>query len=312
LSVRLDDLQQHWKRLVPGAALAATATGVVFGVFSDWSVAFKAYVAAASILACAVGSYLWFWRIGDEVDYVLSPDDINSGYLETHPEEQLAWIGNHKVASFFGRKRIITFEEYRKWRQKNPMVFSCFLAPGRRLLGLFDVFPLTDAAGTALRKGDIGEQDLTLDDILPDSMRKGANYIYVATIYSSYRSQHLRARLEQVAAELILKTYPPRKGRYYLAIPYTREGENLVKRNQFVLETNRHINAARNDIYVLDAAGAAKAGERVLHKPIRLRKAVRTPATSRRGRRKTRQAQKKPAQQIHTSGEPVVDYSRPA
>jgi hypothetical protein len=312
VSVQLEDLQQHWRRLVPGAALATAATGVVFGVFSDWPVLFKAYVAGGAYLACAVGSYVWLWRTGDDADYMLSPEELNCARLETHPEEQLAWVGNDKVARFFGRRRIITFEEYRKWRQKNPMVFSCFVAPGRKLLGLFDVFPLTDAAGVALRKGDIGEQDLTLDDILPDTARNDANYVYVATIYSTYRNRHLRARLEQIAAELILRTYPPRKGRYYIAIPYTKEGENLVKRNQFVLETNRRINAARNDIYVLDAEGAARAGERVLQKPIRLRRTVRASATVRTRRAKVTQTQEKQTPRVRSKGKPVSGYNHGA
>lgn len=145
-----------------------------------------------------------------------------------------------------------------------------------------DIFPLTDKAGIALRTGAVCRRDPTIEDILPASENERANYIYLATIYASYRNGILRAHPEQIGAGLIPKRYPPRADRLYLAIPYSREGENLLRTNGFILETNRHINCACADVFVLDAEGARCAAKRLLHKIFhirtraRMRSAVRT------------------------------------
>ena len=66
-------------------------------------------------------------------------------------------------------KRCIAYEDYKRWRQKNPTIFTAVTDSENQLIGFFDIFPLTDEAARGLLDGEVHERSLGLSGILPYS-----------------------------------------------------------------------------------------------------------------------------------------------
>lgn len=267
-----ETIDTHIRRVAPGFAAATGLSSIVLGLFNDWTLLSKCITCSFAYLALTTASYGFLFLKDEGISpKSISPNDLDGAQTIQNPEENLAWHANRRIRSFFGSGRIIKFDDYRKWRKKNPMIFSCYITQSRELLGFFDVFPLTDKAGVALKSGKIGETDLAINDILPASKNDGANYIYIATIFSCFRNPALRAGLEQQLIKFLRETYPPRSGRWYLAVPYTKEGANLAQRNGFILETNKKMNLAKIDVYSLDTSRAAEVVHRIFGRKYRVK-----------------------------------------
>src|SRR3989442_1598137 len=60
-------------------------------------------------------------------------------------DESLAFEANKLVRKHLD-KHAITYEQYREWRRRNPLVFTTVVDGDNGLIGFFDVFPLTELA----------------------------------------------------------------------------------------------------------------------------------------------------------------------
>lgn len=184
-------------------------------------------------------------------------------HIDPNPSEHFADIGNQHVREIFGRSRVISYPEYKKWRAKNPTVYTVVANGKNELVGFFDIFPLTDAAGAALMKGEKSEEDLTIDDLLDGKSTAETNFVYIATLAARFRNPLLDVLLTRTLVEHLSNVLPPRPGRRYLIIPYTVEGRNAAIRNGFRCEATPSITKRNIEVFSLDSAFAARAVARL-------------------------------------------------
>ena len=184
-------------------------------------------------------------------------------HIEPNPSEHFADLGNQHVRDIFGRDRVISYAEYKTWRNKNPTIFTVVANNKNELVGFFDIFPLTEAAGVGLMRGDKSEQDLTIDDLLDGKSTADCNFVYIATLAARYRNPLLDVLLTRSLVEHLSNVLPPRPGRRYLIIPYTTEGRNAAVRNGFRCEATPSITMRSTEVYSLDSADAARAVARL-------------------------------------------------
>jgi hypothetical protein len=183
--------------------------------------------------------------------------------IEPDPSEYFADLGNNHVRKIFGRSRVISYAEYKKWRAKNATIFTAVSNDKNELVGFFDIFPLTDAAGAALISGEKAEPDLSIDDVLSGRETPACNYVYIATLAARYRNPLLDVLLTRALVSHLNNALPPRPGRQYLIIPYTKVGRNAAIRNGFRCEADRSKTKKKTEVYCLDSADARRAIERL-------------------------------------------------
>jgi hypothetical protein len=103
-------------------------------------------------------------------------------------DESIALEAN-KIVKHELDKRCISYEDYRKWRRLNPMVFTAITDSENQLVGFFDVFPLTEEAAHHLISGKHGEHELNIKAILPHNENSDAKYIYIASLMLNPQQQ---------------------------------------------------------------------------------------------------------------------------
>lgn len=260
----LEKFLEHYRKFAVGLGAATAIAGVVLAIFDKLSTREKAELAAGIYAVCLIGALIWA-RIA-ESRYIrrrISADEAGQSSLVIKPEEHLAHVANKFARRFFGRARTITYEKYKAWRRLNPLIFTSVVGSERELLGFFDIFPLVDTAGKAVREGNMKEEEILMKDILPEQEAGKANYIYIATVLSCVANDLFQAKLLEFMVEFMKKYYPPRPGRFYLAFAATKDGAALLKRNCFILELDTELTTCRRDLFVLNEERARMAIDRV-------------------------------------------------
>lgn len=173
-------------------------------------------------------------------------------------DESLASSAN-KIVRRELDKHAITYSDYKKWRTHNPLVFTSVVDDGNQLIGFFDIFPLTAAAGANIILGRITERSLTVDDIVPTAGTSSAKYLHLATILRNPRQQRFSPLVAGEVLllkmkEFLLKHYEPLEERTYTAFAQSREGEALLKRCGFAMVLLREQNDQHCPLYVLRPA----------------------------------------------------------
>jgi hypothetical protein len=157
-------------------------------------------------------------------------------------------------------KHCIKYKDYKLWRKKNPTIFTAVVDDDCRLIGFFDIFPLTDQIAKALRDGKLHEHDLTLEAILPGDQNSTAKNIYIASIIVN---PHQKSFSPLVAKELVLikfaeflaSVFPPGENRILFAFAHKDAGERLLKNANFRNIVLRSDNKQGDPLYELSPSG---------------------------------------------------------
>lgn len=154
-------------------------------------------------------------------------------------DESIALLAN-KIVRRELDKHAITYVDYKRWRRRNPLIFTSVVDEANRLIGFFDIFPLTTTAANDIISGRISEHSLTIDHIVPEAATETISYLHLATILRNPRQKRFSPL---VAAEVTLlkmkeflrEHYMPLEQRTYLAFAQSRDGEALLKRCGFAM-----------------------------------------------------------------------------
>lgn len=162
---------------------------------------------------------------------------LRSVLLAARDDERVAQEANRIVRKGLD-KRCIKYRDYRKWRRKNPLIFTAILDPQGELVGFFDVFPLMEEAAVALQEGRLAERELVEDHIMPEGGNAQAKYVYIASVMVNPRqaafSDLLAREIVLLKLGQFLREYFPADGRRQLmAYAHTREGESLLRHYDF-------------------------------------------------------------------------------
>ncbi len=157
-------------------------------------------------------------------------------------------------------KHCISYEDYKKWRRKNPIVFTAITDSDNQLIGFFDVFPLTEEAAQGLISGKLDEHGLNIEAILPYEKNGSAKHIYIASIMvNSQQTVFSQIIAKEVLllkfAEFISDVFPPNEERVLFAYAHTGYGERLLKNSEFRNTALSRDNKQGDPLYELSPAG---------------------------------------------------------
>jgi len=174
-------------------------------------------------------------------------------------DESIALEANKTVRDGLD-KRCISYEDYREWRRKNPMVFTAITDSDNQLVGLFDIFPLTEEAAHRLISGKLDEHGLNIEAILPREKNSSAKHIYIASIMLNPQQQVLsRIVAKEVIllkfAEFLLVNFAPTEERMLFAYAHTEYGERLLKNSEFRNTALSRDNKQGDPLYELSPVG---------------------------------------------------------
>ncbi len=240
-----------------------------FGIPVGWGLLVT--IVPLSVIAC--GTVAWF-EVKGKTGFLLGPDRtggkdgsvtlalqraLDTVKYAARDDESIALLAN-KIVRRGLDKRCIRYKDYRKWRQKNPAIFTAVTDRDNALLGFFDIFPLTDEAAGGLLKGQLHEHDLTADSIVPSEGNAAVKSIYIASIMVNPRQG---AFSKIVASEIIvlkcieylLQTFPPTDERMVFAYAHTEMGERLLKNAAFTNTALSTESKQRRPLYQLSSDG---------------------------------------------------------
>jgi hypothetical protein len=174
-------------------------------------------------------------------------------------DESIAFEANKLVRRGLD-KHCIKYKDYKLWRKKNRLIFTAITDEENRLIGFFDIFPLTDEAIKGLIDGKCKEIDLDIDAILPYEQNNTAKNIYIASIMvkpkqKSYSSIVAKEVLLLKFAEFLLNSFPPNGERSIFAFAHTIPGEKLLKNARFKNTVLSHDNKQKDPLYELSPIG---------------------------------------------------------
>lgn len=165
-------------------------------------------------------------------------------------------------------KHCITYKQYKEWRRKNPAIFTAVVDKEGRLIGFFDIFPVTEEAARGLSNGMLSEHALTIKDILPADQNASAKYIYVASIMANPRQKSYspiiaRELIMLKFAEYLAAVFPPNGKREIIAFAHTRAGERLLKNAEFTNTVLSTDNRQGDPFYKLSPEGYMNLGANI-------------------------------------------------
>jgi hypothetical protein len=253
-------IESHGGRVTAAFTGATGVAGIIFGA-TDLSLSLREFLCCIDYVVFILGAYTLGYLLA--IRKRVTTDDVSDSVVIIRPDDHLAHAGNRHARHYFGR-RTIDFHSYRIWRQRNSLLCTCIVDKDHhRLYGFFDVFPLSDRAGARLRCGELGEDDILAGDIIREADIEKANYIYIASLAACVLNEYLEVRITAALAQFLRRFYPPTPTRVYMAFAVNKRGENVLRRNYFRMERSKELTKFHHDLFVLDAAGARKALERL-------------------------------------------------
>ena len=213
---------------------------------------------------------MFLWRRGFTGESLLVAIEAALSKSREGPinDEALAKYANKIVRKELD-KRAISYEDYRAWRKHNPLIFTSIVDDSGTLIGFFDIFPLTVAAGQRMVSGSLSERSLGLDHIVPFSSASTARYLHLATILvnprqKSFSSIVAREVLILKMKEFLDRHYSPAESRIFTAFAQSKAGEAFLKRCDFSMELFSKDNEQRLPLYVLRPSESERAISRLL------------------------------------------------
>lgn len=254
--------------------LAATITfliglKVAFGFGLAWQLVIFIILVVITICAAVAWSEV-FPRTGPKVSILQDDKDDGSISLSIQramnrikyadrDDESIAYEAN-KIVRRGLDKRCIKYKDYKLWRQKNRAIFTAITDEDNRLIGFFDIFPLTDEAAKGLIDGKFKERDLGIDAILPFEQNMYARKIYIASIMVNPKQQSFSSIVSKEVlllkfAEFLSSFFPPNEKRTLFAFAHTLSGEKLLKNAKFKNTVLPMDNKQKDPLYELLPSG---------------------------------------------------------
>jgi hypothetical protein len=179
-------------------------------------------------------------------------DRVREGRLD----DQAVALAANKIVRRYLDKHAISYADYRVWRDINPLIFTSVIDDQNRLIGFFDIFPLTSEAGRAIIAGKLTERTLDARHIIPAEKVQDAAYIHIASILVNPRQ---RTFSRVVAKEVVLlkmrefieRNYDPVEKKTYTAFAQSTLGEALLRRCGFSIAVLANENEQHAPLYVL-------------------------------------------------------------
>ncbi|MEN6532400.1 MAG: hypothetical protein ABFD89_01980 [Bryobacteraceae bacterium] len=236
-----------------------------FGIATTWGV--LAIIFSLAAIACI--TVAWFevrGRIAPSVGRDRSVVEEGSVSLtlrrvfdtvkySARDDESIALYAN-KIVRRGLDKQCIRYRDYRKWRQKNPAVFTAITGQDNELLGFFDIFPLTEEAAKGLLNGSLHEHELTVDSIVSFESNRAVRSIYIASIMANpgqkaFSQIVVREIVVLKCVEYLIHTFPPTDDRIVFAYAHTDLGERLLRNAAFTNTALSKDNKQRRPLYQL-------------------------------------------------------------
>jgi hypothetical protein len=182
-------------------------------------------------------------------------DALDKVQYAARDDERIAELANHIVKTDLD-KFCIGYKSYKRWRQKNPFVFSA-ITYKRDLIGFFDIFPLNQAAATRILSGQVKENKLKIEDIVAVEGDKESKNIYIASIMFNKDQTELSAIVAREIITLkiyehVIVRYAPLREKRFIAYAHTDAGERLLIRAGFKMVSVARENVQRRGLYVLE------------------------------------------------------------
>src|SRR5437868_6137997 len=119
-------------------------------------------------------------------------DGLDAVREGSRDDEEIAFLANRIVRKSLA-KGAITYDKYKNWRRKNPLIFTSIVDSSNRLIGFFDIFPLTSEAGVATLAGHLTERSFTIDHLGPLKSVSLTSHVHIATILVNPRQRSFSA-----------------------------------------------------------------------------------------------------------------------
>ena len=144
------------------------------------------------------------------------------------------------------------------WKRKNPHILTYAFMKNEQddedFMGFVEILPLTEECGKLFEKGDLLEEDLTADFILPPESMRYAQYLYISGIavrdVKTHVSRQAAAALVSCGAGMIRHLYGNGYLKKIFANPTTYWGNRIIGR--FGLRPStvyKKLLKAGNDVY---------------------------------------------------------------
>ena len=150
-----------------------------------------------------------------------------------------------------------------EWLAHNPYTDTYALCDGK-VVGFFNVLPLTTECGALFEQQAIREEDLSIEHILPHEALQHAQYTYIAAIAvkdtGNYQQRQCVAAMISCLADLLLHGYSPKNLRTIFANPTTFSGNKMVRKLGLQPLVAQKKALKENDIYTADMNAATRAG----------------------------------------------------
>lgn len=172
------------------------------------------------------------------------------------PGDELQALVANRIVRRCLDKHAITYEAYKEWRRKNPLIFTAVVADNGEMIGFFDIFPLTRDAGEGIVTGTLTEHSLSIEHIVPMGETASATHIHIATILVNPKQKTFSAT---VAKEVLLlsmgrfieRHYAPVEQKSYTAYAQSKAGEALLRRCGFSMAVLPNQNEQNWPLYTL-------------------------------------------------------------
>jgi len=171
-------------------------------------------------------------------------------------DEQIAERANNIVRKELD-KWTFNYLTYKKWRQKNHLVFAAIVDINNELIGFFDIWPLTEYAAERILSGKLNEHDLTERDIYSYEYVQHAKNIYIASIIINKEQNVINIKVAKEIViikmyEYIEEKYCPLENKTVIAYAHTKDGEMLLKKAGFTMRLRKKDSVQKRPLYVLE------------------------------------------------------------
>ena len=168
-------------------------------------------------------------------------------------DEEHFKIANKLAKKLFGKKNAINPTTIDSWRKKNHLILSVLYDDNNRIVGYFDILPITAEFEENLRNGIYTEQNIISDSIYSKDDINLATNLYIGGIgvidSETYDGHKNGAILIRAMVKYIKTFYDLNTERKLCAVAATKDGEKLLLNMGFQIEKQGSLRKDGMDYY---------------------------------------------------------------
>lgn len=212
--------------------LGPAITVIIFGVMYAWWKGRPEYIPAIARPFSSDAHYYCDYATGEELKEAcdLTRDSYGRDYV------------NHDIAE--------------QWRLKNSKAFVAIKNDHGRLCACFGLIGLRNESFNMFIRGDISESSFRSDDILNFSQTKKADRLYISGVIVTEPGRLSGSKRALVMIwcmlQYIRKLYSLKHERSIFALAVSKQGEELLRKTGFRLETPKDARQDKHDLYELE------------------------------------------------------------